>query len=65
MLDCRAWMFSKYGGLRACPHCPEGREAREEESVIHWLTCKAHSRVTQGLDPEGDLDDRIKFLRRV
>ena len=32
---------------------------------VHWLTCQAYSRVRQGLDPEGDLDDRIKYLRRV
>ena len=65
MLDCRAWMPAKYGGVKACPHCPEGRESGEEESGVHWLTCQAYSRVRQGLDPEGDLDDRIKYLRRV
>ena len=58
-------MPAKYGGLRVCPHCPEGREAGEEESGVHWLTCKAYSRVRQGLDPELNLEDRIIFLRRV
>ena len=65
MLDCRAWMPAKYGGMRACPHCPEGRETGEEESGVHWLTCQAYSRVRQGLDPELNLEDRILFLRRV
>ena len=65
MLDCRAWMPAKYGGVKACPHCPEGREAGEEESGVHWLTCQAYSRVRQGLDPEGSQEDRIVFLRRV
>ena len=65
MLDCRAWKAGQVWGLRACPPCPEGREAGEEESGIHWLTCKAYSQVRQGLDPEGSLNDGIVFLRRV
>ena len=65
MLDCRAWMPAKYGGVKACPHCPEGREDGEEESGVHWLTCQAYSQVRQGLDPEGSQEDRIVFLRRV
>ena len=43
MLDCRAWMPAKYGGVKACPHCPEGREAGLEESGVHWLTCQAYA----------------------
>ena len=27
MIDCRAWMPGKYGGLKACLHCSEGRDA--------------------------------------
>ena len=65
MLDCRAWMPARYGGMKACPHCPEGREAGEEESGLHWLTCQAYARVRQGLDPEYNIEDRIVFIRRV
>ena len=65
MIDCRAWMPGKYGGLKACPHCSEGRDAGEEESGVHWLTCTAYTRFRQGLDPEGVFKDRMKFLRMV
>ena len=65
MLDCRAWMPGKYGGLKACPHCPEGRDAGEEESGVHWLTCPAYTRFRQGLDPEAVFEDRMSFLRMV
>ena len=63
MIDCRAWMPGKYGGLKACPHCSEGRDAGEEESGV--LTCTAYTRFRQGLDPEGVFKDRMKFLRMV
>ena len=51
--------------MKACPHCPDGRETGEEESGVHWLTCQAYSQGRQGLDPEYNLEDRIVFLRRV
>ena len=65
MLDCRAWMPGKYGGQKACPYCLEGREAGEEESGVHWLTCSAYTRFRQGLDPEAVFEDRMRFLRMV
>ena len=52
MSDCRAWMPAKYGGENACPYCRAGREAWEEESGVHWLTCDAFTQMRQGLDPE-------------
>ena len=51
--------------IHQCSLAAEGREAGMEESGVHWLTCQAYAQVRQVLDPEGDLDDRIKFLRRV
>ena len=65
MIDCRAWMPAKYGGEKACTHCRAGREAGEEESGVHWLTCDAYSQLRQGLDPELVDTDRLCFLRKV
>ena len=49
-------MLAKYGVVKACPHCPEGRDSGEEESGIHWQTCQAYSKVRQVLDPEYSLN---------
>jgi hypothetical protein len=65
MLDCRAWMPGKYGGARACPHCPAGRESGEAETGEHWLTCEAYRELRQGIDPELCDKDRLKYLQLV
>ena len=64
MLDNRGCMGKRYKS-KACPHCPAGREEGVEETSLHWLTCQAYEGLRHGLDPEGRLQDRIKYIRRV
>jgi hypothetical protein len=64
MLDNRANMGRKYSG-KACPHCPAGQLEGVEESSQYWLEYQAYAELRRGLDPEGVLEDRVLYLRRV
>ena len=64
MLDNRGCIGKRYVS-KACPHCPAGREEGVEETSLHWLSCQAYEGLRHGLDPEGRLQDRILYLRRV
>ena len=64
MQDNRGCMGKRYAS-KACPHCPAGKEEGVDETSLHWLTCQAYEGLRHGLDPEGRLQDRILYLRRV
>ena len=64
MLDNRANMGRKYK-YKHCPHCPAGRNIGVVESNQHWMECVAYIPLRDGMDPELNLQDRIKYLRRV
>ena len=64
MLDNRGCMGKRYRS-KACPHCPAGRVEGQEETSAHWLSCQAYEGLRIGLDPEGQLEDRVKYIRRV
>ena len=65
MLDTRTTMPGRYGGVRTCPHCLEGREGGQEESPSHMLICQAYSSLRVGKDPELSQKDRSSYLRAV
>ena len=64
MLDNRANMGKRYK-YKHCPHCPAGREELVVESSQHWMECEAYQELRRGLDPEGSVSDRLKYLRSV
>ena len=64
MLDNRASMGKRYK-FKYCPHCPAGRDEGVIESSQHWMECAAYTELRRGLDPEGSLPDRLKFIRSV
>ncbi len=66
MMDTRTTMGRKYGGVRSCPHCNNGREQGVEESPEHLMVCDAYKEIrkTAG-DPEVIVSDRARYLRKV
>ena len=65
MLDTRTTMPGRHGRKKTCPHCPGGREDRQEESPDHLLVCQAYSRLREGKNPELVRKDRNIYLRQV
>ena len=64
MLDNRANMGKQYK-FKHCPQCPAGLEEKVVESSQHWMECEAYKELRLGLDPEGSLPGRLKYIRSV